>query len=717
MPSASRAPSLRRALPLFLLAALALVVVRLAGSARLEPADMAFNNGTEVQTLDPATVSGVPEGRILRAIFEGLVMKDPRTLEPVPGVAESWELSPDGHVYTFRIREGARWTNGDPLTAHDFEFSWERFLHPRTAAEYAYQLWYVRGGRPYTLVPDERSFAAGAAPSSWVRALSDGRVALGLCGFLLEGQPLDAPIPALPALGAHIEAGATLFELPGGSVRAPLAGRVRAVNAALPATLGELRQDPYQHGWWIELETEPGAFAAAHAAGALLDAPTFRRELAWPAVGIRALDAHTLRVELEHPTPYFLSLCAFYPLYPVNRRNLEEARERWPGSWEIEWLRPENLVTNGPFRVAFRRVNDRLRLVKNEHYWDADAVAFDTIDALAVDHLGTSLNLYLTGGIDWIDRPQATLIPRLMPREDFNPALYLGSYFYRFNCTKPPFDDPRVRRALSLSIDRRAICERITKAGEQPSWTFVPPVLPGYPRVELRRAGGGYAEGLAADLEEARRLMAEAGFGPGGRPFPTFEIHFNTDQTHKDVAEVIGDGWARHLGLNVRYLNQEWKVYLDTQKTITYDVSRSAWIGDYPDPNTFLDMFVTSGENNRTGWSDLEYDDFVRRAALEPDPARRYELLASAERILMDQLPILPIYSYVTKNLANPRLGGFFENFQDEHFPKHWYWKDDAELAAQRAELPADAVLVPARGPAEGKRAPAQRRAAQGARR
>lgn len=715
MPPVSSVPPLRRVLPPLLLAALALVVVRLAGSARLEPADMTFNNGTEVQTLDPATVSGVPEGRILRAIFEGLVMKDPRTLEPVPGAAERWELSPDGHVYTFHLRDGARWTNGDPLGAHDFEFSWERFLHPRTAAEYVYQLWYVRGGRQYTLLPDERSFAAGAEPTSWVRALGGARVALGLCGHLLERQPEDAPLPRLPAVGTTVEVGTTLLELPGGSVRAPLAGRVRALNAALPATFGELLRDPYREGWLIELETAPDALAAAHAAGDLLDAPTFRRELAWPAVGIRALDARTLRVELEHPTPYFLALCAFYPLYPVNRRNLEEARARWPGSWEIEWLRPENLVTNGPFKVAFRRVNDRLRLVKNEDYWDADEVAFDSIDVLAVDHLGTSLNLYLTGGIDWIDRPQATLIPRLMPREDFDPALYFGSYFYRFNCTKPPFDDPRVRRALALSIDRRAICERITKAGEQPSWTFVPPVLPGYPRVELPRAEGDYAAGLAADLEEARRLLAEAGYGPGGRPFPTFEIHFNTDQTHKDLAEVIGDGWSRNLGLNVRYLNQEWKVYLDTQRTITYDVSRSAWIGDYPDPNTFLDLFVTGGENNRTGWSDPEYDALVRRAALEPDAARRYELLAAAERILMDQLPILPIYSYVTKNLANPRLGGFFGNFLDEHFPKHWYWMDDDELAARRALLPQDAVQVPARGPAEGKHAPARRRQVQGA--
>lgn len=716
MPRTLRLP--RRAVPLVLLGALVAGALWLAGSATLEPADMAFNNGTEIQTLDPATVSGVPEGRVLRAIFEGLLMKDPRTLEPLPGVAESWEIDPSGRVYTFRIREGSFWSNGDPQTAHDFEFAWERFLAPRTAAEYAYQLWYVVGARQYTLLPDDRLYAAGAGSTAWVERRPGGALRVGATGAWLEARGGDGGEVALVArAGEALAPRAALLELGATTLAAPLGGRVRAVNPDLPRDLAGLLLDPYGAGWLVELEPEPGALEAALDAGALLEAATFRSAVAWPEVGIRALDARTLRVELEHPTPYFLALCAFYPLYPVNRRNLEEARARWPGSWEIEWLRPENLVTNGPYRIAFRRVNDRLRLIKNPTYWDADSVALETIDVLAVDHLGTSLNLYLTGAIDWIDRPITPVIPRLMPREDFEPALYLGSYFYRINCTRAPFDDPRVRRALALTIDRRAITERITKAGEQPGWAFVPPVLPGYPSVELRRAGGGYEEGLAADLAEARRLMAEAGFGPGGRPFPTFEIHFNTDQTHKDVAEVIGDGWSRHLGLNVRYLNQEWKVYLDTQKTITYDVSRSAWIGDYPDPNTFLDMFVTNGENNRTGWSNLEYDDYVRRAALEPDGEERYRLLAAAERILMDELPILPIYFYVTRNLANPRLGGFYANFQDEHFPKHWYWKSDAELEAERALLPPGTELVPARGPAEGRYSPARRRALEGARR
>lgn len=722
------APSIRR-MPTFavafrtravagglLLALPPLLAFALAAGARIERADFAYNNGAEVTTLDPATVSGVPEGRIVRALFEGLCVKDPRTLEPRPGVAESWELDETRTVYTFHLRPNARWTNGDPVTADDFVFSWERFLNPSTAAEYAYQLWYVRGGRQYTLLDDDLLYRPSWVQGCWVRPSTDGRTArIGLSGFQLTSgiAPEDSPRLLVEA-GSRLAEHDAFIEFGAGHFHTPLAGTVTAVNDALPQTVSGLLDDPYDRGWMIELELPPGEIERVRAEGELVAAEVYRREWAWPmGVGIRALDPLTLRVELTAPTPYFLDLVAFYPLFPVNRRNLKEARRRWPGSWEIEWLRPENLVTNGPYRILFRRVNDRIRLVKNDDYWDAEHVAFRTIDALAIDHLGTSLNLYLTGEIDWIDRPPANVVPRLLPREDFDPQPYLGTYFYRFNTTRPPFDDPRVRRALALAVDRRAICEKITKAGERPAWGFVPPGMRGYTPAEMRHAavlGEGYEAGYAADIDQARRLLADAGFGPEGRPFPTFEIHFNTDETHKDVAEVIADGWKRHLGLNVKFLNQEWKVYLDAQKTLDYDVSRSAWIGDYPDPNTFLDMFLTGGENNRTGWSNARYDELIRGAASEADPERRMARFAEAEAILLEEAPILPIYYYVTRNLVNPRLGGFYPNIQDEHFPKFWYWKDDAELARDRAALPPGTVRVPARGPGEGLYSPAAQR-------
>lgn len=294
------------------------------------------------------------------------------------------------------------------------------------------------------------------------------------------------------------------------------------------------------------------------------------------------------------------------------------------------------------------------------------------------------------------------------------PEPYLGTYFYRVNCTRPPFDDKRVRQALALTIDRRAICEKITKAGQTPWWSLVPAGLAGYDPPRLAHTDPGpnledYDAAFAADCERARELLAEAGFGGAGRPLPTIELHYNTSETHRDIAEVIADGWKRLLGLDAKLLNQEWKVYLDTQRSLTYDVSRAAWIGDYVDPNTFLDMFMTDGENNRTGWGNPRYDELVKKAAKEADVDQRIAYLREAEAILLDELPILPIYNYVTQNLVTPRLGGFYENAQDDHFPKFWYWMDDAELAERRARLGDDVELVEALGPPEGLYPPAGR--------
>ena len=204
-------------------------------------------------------------------------------------------------------------------------------------------------------------------------------------------------------------------------------------------------------------------------------------------------------------------------------------------------------------------------------------------------------------------------------------------------------------------------------------------------------------------MEEAKRLIEEAGYGPGGKRLPTIEILYNTSETHRDIAEVLADSWKRNLGLTAKLLNQEWKVYLASQSSIDYDVSRSAWIGDYLDPNTFLDLFVTGGENNKTGWSNAEYDQAIAAAKLEADPVRRYEYFEQAEQILMRELPILPVYSYATQNIFTPRLGGLAGNPLDEMFPKWWYWRSDEEVRALRATYPrgADGELAPGYQPVE----------------
>ncbi len=580
---------MRQGLALALLLPLGFALVSLARRARLARADFVYDNGSEVATLDPATISAQADGRVAMALFEGLTVKDPATLAPLPGVAESWELAPDGVTWTFRLR-AARWSNGDALDAADFLWSWRRLLEPETAAPYAYLLHCVRGAEAYArAAPDEREARA--------------------------------------------------------------------------------------------------------------------REL-----GLHAPDARTLVVELARPTAHFLALTSFHPLFPVHRRSYEHYRARFPERWASEWIRPGQLVSNGPFTLRERRVNDRLRLLKNPEYWDADAVAFRSLDVLALEHVGTALNLYLAGEVDWIDRVPTQLVPRLLAREDFAPAPYLATYFYRVNTTRAPYDDARVRRALALAIDRRALCAAVVQRGEQPCWSLTPPGLAGYARPALPHAADdedGAAAALARDRAEARALLAEAGFGPT-HPFPVLALHFNTSEAHRDIAEVIAADWRRTLGIEVQLVNQERKGALDAQQNLRYDVSRSSWIGDYADPENFLTVFRGGGENNRTGWSNARYDALLDEAARERDQARRLALLAAAERILLDELPILPIYSYVSQNLVNPRLGGFHANVQDEHAPKFWYWKSDAELAAERAARGGRAERVPAPGPAQGLVAPAR---------
>jgi oligopeptide transport system substrate-binding protein len=608
MDSARRARPLLWTIPVGLLTLLLASAWARSRSASLARADFVFNNSAEIATLDPARVTGVPEGRILRAVFEGLCLRDPRTLRPLPGAAESWSIGPKGLKYRFKLRDDARWTNSDPVTAHDFEWSLRRVLTPATGAQYAYQLYCIRGARE----------------------LHTG----------------------LDAQGRSVQPG-----------QAPL--------------------------------------------------------------GILAEDERTLVIELVRPTPSFLGLMSFYPFYPVNRRSLEEARAKWPDTWEVEWVKPEHLVSNGPFRVVERRINDRIRLVKNHDYWDADNVAFESIDALAVQHATCALNMYLTGDIDWIDGGVPTsLTARLRGREDFVPRPFLGTYFYRVNTTKPPFDDARVRKALSLTIPRNAICKRILKAGQVPLEGLVPAVnMNGYVSPQPKDAFpgpdtpldpedfmdlGGPEQGREG-VVKARALLRQAGYGPRGNKLPPISIHYNTSELHRDIAEVIGHAWEQNLGLKVRYRNQEWKVFLEAQEGLSYDVSRSSWIADCPDALNFLEVFVSGGANNRTGWSNASYDKLIAEAQGERDNQRRNRLLQEAERILIEEAPILPIYGYVTQNLVNPRLGGFFDNQLNEQYPKFWYWRDDAELEDYRRSRPRGLQPINAPGPRQGLYAPATR--------
>ena len=246
------------------------------------------------------------------------------------------------------------------------------------------------------------------------------------------------------------------------------------------------------------------------------------------------------------------------------------------------------------------------------------------------------------------------------PPNDVKPAPQLTTYYYMLNTTRQPLNDVRVRKALALALDREEITRVATAAGEVPAFSLVPPAMPGYKRQPFP----------PRNPELARKLLAEAGY-PGGRGFPKLEIHYNTDQGHQAIAELARKQWQRELGINVTLRNEEWASAQNTQQQMDYMLSRRAWIGDYLDPNTYLDMFVTGGENNSTGFTNAEYDKLIADAAREPDEAKRMQMLERAERILMDELPIIPIYFYVSKNLVKPYVRGFYNNLQDHASAQH----------------------------------------------
>lgn len=626
-------------LPALLLAALVAVIVGWsirAGS--LPPADFTFNNSTEIKTVDPALVSGQPEGRVINSLFEGLVRLTPYDRAPVtggpeewPGVAERWEVSDDGRTYTFYLRPEAKWSNGDPVTAEDYRYSMRRFLSPITAAEYAKQGWYLKNGKKFN--------SAGA--------------------YLEPGDLVEVELNLRP--GEH---DTKIGELVKGKL-------VRKDPEQMPEDAKA--RDQVQQKFFVEVDGEQRCYVIADPSRGdtvPADAQGCRMvTLDFDEVGIRVVDDHTLVTELEHPTPFWLQLLGFYPLFPVHRGCLEEF-----GS--PDWTRPENIVTNGPYRIGFRRPRDRIRLVKNEEYWNRDNVALETIDALSVEKTTTSLNMYMLGEVEWIQEPPANLLRELMasepPRDDFNPARQFGTYYYKLNVDRGALADKRVRQALSLALDREDIIRTAVRGPQEAAFHLVPPGLSDYTSPSCP----------PMDRERARELMAEAGY-PGGNGFPSIEILYNTHEAHKAIAELVRKQWQQELGITVTLRNEAWPAYQDRLRMTNYDVGRQAWIGDYNDANTFLDLYVSDNENNQTNWSNAEYDRLIKAAESEVDVEKRAQMLHDAEVILMEEMPIIPIYFYYSRNLVRPYVRGFYNNLQDIH-PLHTLWIDrDADTVSE----------------------------------
>ncbi len=384
-------------------------------------------------------------------------------------------------------------------------------------------------------------------------------------------------------------------------------------------------------------------------------------------VGVKVVDEFELEVQLRAPTPYFLQMLDHYITFPVHRETIESF-----GSYTdnlSRWSREGNIVTNGPFELTEWVVNSHVRVEKREGYWDADTVKLNAVVYYPTENLITEERMFRDGLLHRTEDIPLDKVPVYLEEDPDTIVIepYLSSYFYLINTTKTPLNDLRVRRALSLSVDRDLLNETVLENIMQPAYFLTPPGTVGYqPPVTF-----------SYDPDQARTLLAEAGY-PNGEGFPSFEILYNTQENHRKIAIAIQEMWREQLSINVTIVNKEWQVYLESIDNMNYDVARRGWVGDYVDPNTYLDMYITGSGQNNVGFSNVRYDEIItHEAPLKLNIEERFRLYQEAETILMENMPIIPIYIYQTKNLKNPDMKGAPSNIMDHYNWKYVYLEAD----------------------------------------
>lgn len=490
-----------------------------------------YGNGAEPQGLDPHVVTGVPENHLIRALFEGLAVKNPITLEPEPGVAERWTFNDDRSVITFYLNPNAKWSNGEQVTADDFVWSWNRALHPETGNLYAYMLYPVKNAEAYAK--------------------------------------------------------------------------------------GEVSE--------------------------------------FSEVGVKALDETTLRVTLNAPTPYFIQLMDHYSTFAVHPETLlkfGKMTDRF-----TPWTRVGNIVSNGAFVLEDWALNRHIKMIKNQEYWDKDNVSlngvvfYPTENEVSEERMFRVEQLHRTEGVPLDKVP----VYRAIPESPYMQDPYLGTYYYLVNIDRPPVDDVRVRQALSMSLDREQLARTVMQEVVIPAYSITPPGTLGYQPPKL----------FDFDPEKARQLLAEAGY-PNGEGWPGLDIIYNTNEAHRKIAVAVQQMWKKYLNVDITISNQEWKVYLNAVSQRDFQVARRGWIGDYVDPNNFLDLFITDGGNNNTGFANDYYDEMILQLAPRaPTEEERFAIFHEAETLLMQQMPIIPIYTYATRHLVHPSVEGMYPNLMD----------------------------------------------------
>ncbi|MFE0505813.1 peptide ABC transporter substrate-binding protein [Peribacillus butanolivorans] len=481
------------------------------------------NNSSEPGSLHPANAQGTHESWILEHTFEGLTKKTEEG-KIVPGVAESWKISEDGLKWTFKLKDGLKWSNGDPLTANDFEYAWKYALKPETAADYAYQLYYLKGGEAYNSK---------------------------------KGKEED--------------------------------------------------------------------------------------------VGVKATDDLTLEVTLEQPTPYFLDLTSFYTFYPIDKK-VQEENPKWA-------LDAKTHVSNGPFKLTEWKHKESLKIEKNENYYDKDKIKLDAVNFALIEDENTAWQMYQSGELDIAYPLPVDVQGQLVNSGDkeFKNGAELAVYYYNFNTKVKPFNNAKVRKALSMAIERKKITDNVAQGGQKPAFGVIPPGIPDASGDFQENTGDLFAE----NVDEAKKLLKEGLAEEGMKELPDFSILYNTLDSHKKIAEAVQGMWRDNLGVEVTLENAEFQVKLDREKAGDFEISRAGWVGDYVDPMTFM-LWETDGAYNDADWSNKEYDKYLKVAKSTMEPKERMAALHKAEEVLIDEMPILPVYFYTKPYMVKSNVTGVY---------------------------------------------------------
>ncbi len=597
-----------------------------------------YVNGDEPETLDPTISNGQPEARLYLALYQGLVEYDPRTLAPVPALAERWHINNDSSEFTFHLRNTGRWSNGDPIDANDFVYSFRRALAKETASKNASMAFYLKYAQAYN---SQRVF---------VRDSKTGE-------FLLA-KDFDETLPPEPLSGSPIDAAKSEYQIdPKETTPDPDSAFHHQMHAPTRLTL-------------------PGDEKARNKrldADAKLKAAVTGKEFVTVKaedLGVEAVDKYTLRISLSQPAPFFLGLLAHQVFRIVPRKVVEQ--------YGNTWAHAEHIVTCGPFKVKLWKPYDQLVLERDPMYWDTANVKLDEIYFYPILDNATVMNMYKVGELDAIynhavPNPWVFIIKT---KKDYMDKGEAAIDYLIINTTKFPLNNPKVRKAFNLSIDKEAYANwrRIVK----PLNGFMPEgMFPGYPEVKPQ----------PFNPAEARRLLGEAGYpvsqnGDGSFSCPKFpmdqvEFVYNTQAQNRSFAEWMQAQWKQNLGVTVGLRQMEWKTFLEAKEKLDFKgFMRGAWGADYMDPFTFLSLFYTGGENG-TGWEDPKYVQMLDEANRTLDAKKRYEMLSKAEAYMMEQQPIIPLDTPSVNFLKKPYVKGMYPNAASLYPWKYIYIERD----------------------------------------